>query len=568
MKSIADLRRRRVERARERREVVGAARPPPIQRDGRHGDALVDDRHAVVTPAIESATRDQVLAVVRRPWRRPSRSSALEVRIGAVERAMMPSVVGADVERLELDHAHGLEDLAVGEGHASRSELLFIRERRAPARLFSSSSSGSSEEPEPGWSPALPDGELHTRCMKRKMRSVHHAHREAPRGSRALERGLEGASKLSCPARARPSGSCGSSPRRPSASSSRSRCRRSSAILAVIARARRAGLCRTAVTIAVDSSAGLSRGSGRCAGAAAPSRRRVRGRARAPSTRWRRSGIAMPRGLRDLERPAASRPCPLDHDLGRVRTAHVLRGQEGGAAWSAPRRRIRPPGVRASEHRARWPLLTYARRVLAVLGEELAESAVGRRAAALAAGVLAPIAVLTRIPRAKASSSAEGVAIASFPSTSLTPRASRARSPRCRAAWSRASSSSRRPHPRALGPVGDVARPLRRARSVDPESAPSLTVSQSCAARNGASGRSIWSTTASSDPAEASFLDSMVLARPEAPCREQTAVPSRSCQGDRASLEGLVDLERASGAGDVPFRCSDPRDYRPLSLRA
>jgi hypothetical protein len=55
----------------------------------------------------------------------------------------------ADVERPELDHAHGPEDLAVGVRSMS-IRLLFIRERRAPARLFSSSSSGSSEEPEPG----------------------------------------------------------------------------------------------------------------------------------------------------------------------------------------------------------------------------------------------------------------------------------------------------------------------------------------------------------------------------------------------------------------------------------
>ena len=44
-------------------------------------------------------------------------AGALEIRVGAVEE-LNAERGGADIERLQLDHAHGLEDFVIGEGHA------------------------------------------------------------------------------------------------------------------------------------------------------------------------------------------------------------------------------------------------------------------------------------------------------------------------------------------------------------------------------------------------------------------------------------------------------------------
>jgi hypothetical protein len=125
----ADRRGARIHRARERDEVRGT-RCGRDEGDRRRRDALVDDRDAVI-PLDRVGDRDEVLRVVD-DLRVDLLARALDVRIGAVEQVDAERR-RADVERLELDHPDGLEDLLVGEGH--RRGSLATRRARTRRRL-------------------------------------------------------------------------------------------------------------------------------------------------------------------------------------------------------------------------------------------------------------------------------------------------------------------------------------------------------------------------------------------------------------------------------------------------
>jgi hypothetical protein len=118
-----DGRRRGVHRAGEGDEVLDVRRGRH-ERDRGRRDALVHDRDPVVG-LDRVGHRDEVLRVVD-DLGVDLLAGALDVRVGAVEQ-VDPERRRADVERLELDHPDGLEDLLVGEGsHAGAQSSVSI----------------------------------------------------------------------------------------------------------------------------------------------------------------------------------------------------------------------------------------------------------------------------------------------------------------------------------------------------------------------------------------------------------------------------------------------------------
>ena len=97
----------------ERREVLRATCCGD-KADGRGGDALVDDRNAIVRRD-GVAHRDHIFAVVH-DLGVDLLARRIDIGVSTVPEADAKRD-GADVERLQLDHAHRFENLLVAEAH-------------------------------------------------------------------------------------------------------------------------------------------------------------------------------------------------------------------------------------------------------------------------------------------------------------------------------------------------------------------------------------------------------------------------------------------------------------------